>query len=58
MKKRLFAWVVVALVVFAVVKAAAAFKNPWSMPSVAVPPNAVLRALPPAAEGCGVRCYD
>lgn len=53
--KRIFSWCVAAVVVFGVVKAVHAFKNPWAVPSVSVP---VLGALPPASKGCGVKCLD
>lgn len=54
--KRVFAWVVFALVLFGVAKAVQAFKNPWAVPSIAG--SSVLPHLPPAAKGCGGDCFD
>jgi len=44
--KKIISWVVFALVVFGVFKAAQAFKNPWNLPSPAA------MVLPAASTGC------
>lgn len=46
--KRIAAWAVFALVLFGVVKAAQAFKNPWAVPAV----PSIASVLPLPHQGC------
>lgn len=57
----MLAWVVLAVVLFGVYKAASAWKNPWAVGG-AVPAgalvNPVLSNLPASGAGCGEKCRD
>ena len=56
--KRVIAWVLFAGAVYGIYLAAHAFKNPLTAVSV-MPTSPVISNLPPASNGCGVKCrYD
>ena len=49
MTRRVIAWALTLLVVYAVVKVAAGLRNPWEVP---IPAPAVLSVLPDQPDGC------
>ena len=52
MKKRIITWALFLLVVFGVVKAVQAFRNPWAIDTT----PAIIKALPVTPAGCGEDC--
>lgn len=54
MMQRVFAWALLASIVWGGYTFASTWKSPWG--SVSMPSSPVLSLLPPAGDGCGEKC--